>query len=213
MERDYKMIKYSIGFAKKSVRSSQRVLRQIGNLFLPNMIKAHKQLEIKGSVWSMLAYQKLKITGKGKVTIGKSCAFGAPLGGYYHKGLIELQSRYADSKIVIGDNVATNNNLFICCKERIVVGDDCLIGHNVVLMDFDGHPIDPTMRRKSDGLFETITIGKNVWIGNNVTILRGTQIGDNSVVATGAVVKGKFPSNVIIGGVPARVIRDIQTKA
>ena len=59
------------------------------------------------------------------------------------------------------------------------------------------------MRRNSDGLVEPITIGKNVWFGNNVMILRGTQIGDHPIVAAGAVVKGKFGSNVIIGGVPS----------
>lgn len=85
------MIKYSIRFAKKSVRFSQKVLRQIFNLFLPNIRKAYKQLTVNGSIWEMSVWQKLKVTGKGKVTIGKSCAFGCELGGYYHNGLIELQ--------------------------------------------------------------------------------------------------------------------------
>ena len=54
-----------------------------------------------------------------------------------------------------------------------------------------------------------VKIADDVWIGNNVTILKGTEIGEHSVVAAGAVVSGKFPSNVVLGGVPAKVIRKI----
>lgn len=203
------MIERFFRLVKKIMIFWINVLRQIKNLFLPNVRKSHRHLKIKGSAWEMLAYQKIKVTGKGNVSVGRSCAFGYPLGGYYYSGIVELQARYVKSEIIIGDNVATNNNLSIVCIEKIIIGDNCLIGHNVELIDCDGHPIDPFMRRASDGLVEPITIGKNVWIGNNVTILRGTQIGDNSVVATGAVVKGKFESNTIIGGVPAKVIRNI----
>lgn len=53
-------------------------------------------------------------------------------------------------------------------------------------------------------------IGKNVWIGNNVTILKNSEVGDNTIIAAGAVVSGKFPANVIIGGVPAKTIKVLQ---
>lgn len=56
-----------------------------------------------------------------------------------------------------------------------------------------------------------VTLADNVWIGDRVTILKGTSIGENSVVAAGAVVSGEFPANVVIGGVPARVIREIDS--
>nr|WP_288788550.1 DapH/DapD/GlmU-related protein [uncultured Fibrobacter sp.] len=54
-----------------------------------------------------------------------------------------------------------------------------------------------------------VKIGNRVWIGNNATILKGTEIGENSVVAAGAVVSGKFPANVILGGVPAKIIGEV----
>ena len=54
-----------------------------------------------------------------------------------------------------------------------------------------------------------VKIGKNVWIGNNVTILKNSEIGDNSIVAAGAIVNKEFPPNVIIGGVPAKIIKTL----
>jgi len=172
------------------------------NLYMPNIRKIMGKrlifnMKILGNERTA-SYQRVKITGRGIVKMGKGCSFGVPLGGYFYKGQIELQPRYQESTIEIGDRVATNNNIFICSKKMISIGDDCLIGHNVEFCDFDGHQIAPSLRRNGDGLVEPIIIGKNVWFGNNVMVLRGTQIGDNSIVAAGAVVKGKFGSNVII---------------
>ena len=58
----------------------------------------------------------------------------------------------------------------------------------------------------------SIIIGRNVWIGNNVTILKNSEIGENTIVATGAVVSGKFGANLIVGGVPAKIIKSIDSK-
>ena len=88
------------------------------------------------------------------------------------------------------------------------MGDNTLIGQYVTIMDFEAHGIDPNKRRQL-GEIGKIRIGKNVWIGNNVTILKNTFIGDNSVVAAGAVVSGVFPSDVVIGGIPAKIIKYI----
>jgi acetyltransferase-like isoleucine patch superfamily enzyme len=97
----------------------------------------------------------------------------------------------------------------LCSANYIEIGDDTLIGQYVTIMDHEAHGIDPDKRRQIGGIGQVI-IGKNVWLGNNVTILKNTEIGDNSIVATGAVVSGKFPTNVIIGGVPAKIIKAIK---
>lgn len=109
---------------------------------------------------------------------------------------------------MIGDRVHTNNNVFICAANKITIGDFTRIGQNVTMMDFEAHGIDPLLRSKI-GTVDTIVIGENVWIGNNVTILKNTEIGKNTIVATGAVVSGVFPENVIIGGVPAKIIKNL----
>jgi len=153
--------------------------------------------------------QKTILTGEGKIEIGNNCVFGYKLGGFHRNGCIELQPRYENAIIKIGNNVATNNNIFICAANRIEIGDDVLIGQNVTFMDFEAHGIHPNKRREIGEIGEII-IGANVWFGNNVIILKDTHIGKNSIVAAGAVVKGKFPDNVVIGGVPGRIIKKLE---
>jgi len=152
--------------------------------------------------------QKTITTGMGTVSIGKRCAFGFKPGGYYYSGLIELQPRYENAKIVIGNQVNTNNNLFICAANSVEIGDFTLIGEGVCIMDHEAHGIEPDKRRCL-GKISSVKIGENVWIGNRVTILKNTEIGDNSIIAAGAVVSGQFSNNVIIGGIPARIIKHI----
>lgn len=155
-----------------------------------------------------LCHQHTKITGVGKVIIGHKCVFGYKLGGFHRGGSVEIQSRYKDSKVVIGNNVATNNNVFICSANIIEIGDNSLIGQNVTIMDFEAHGMEPDKRRQI-GKIGYVKLYNNIWIGNNVTILKNSEIGENSIIAAGAVVSGKFPANVIIGGVPAKVIKTI----
>lgn len=152
--------------------------------------------------------QRLRFTGAGEISIGLNCILGYKLGGRFYGAGIELQSRYKNSRINIGNNVSINNNLYACSADCIEIGDDTLIGENVTLIDHDAHHIDPN-RRLELGTIGKITIGKNVWIGNNVSILKNTVIGDNTIVAAGSIVSGTFGSNVIIGGVPAKFIKNI----
>jgi len=152
--------------------------------------------------------QKTLLTGLGHIHIGDKCTLGYKPGGFHRGGSIELQARYKKSNIKIGNKVATNNNIFICAANVIEIGDNTLIGQNVTIMDFEAHGLDPT-KRNEIGEIGDVVLGGNIWIGNNVTILKNTKIGANSIVAAGAVVSGKFPSNVVIGGIPAKIIKDI----
>jgi len=153
--------------------------------------------------------QLVKYSGKGKVFIGKNCSFGYKLGGFYKYGYIEFQSRYKNAIIKIGNNVAMNNNICVCAANKIEIGNDTLIGQFVTIMDFDAHGISPNKRKKI-GVIGEVIIGENVWIGNNVVILKNSKIGNNSIVAAGAVVAGSFSENIIIGGVPAIIIKSIE---
>jgi acetyltransferase-like isoleucine patch superfamily enzyme len=146
--------------------------------------------------------------GQGIVKIGKKCSFGYKLGGFHRGGSIEIQARYKNSVIKLGDNIAANNNICICAANYIEIGNDTLIGQYVTIMDHEAHGIDPRRRREIGELGKVI-VGKNVWIGSNVVVLKNSEIGDNSIIAAGAVVSGKFPENVIIGGVPAKIIKRI----
>ncbi|NNU77666.1 hypothetical protein LOR37_05125 [Clostridium estertheticum] len=90
----------------------------------------------------------------------------------------------------------------------ITIGDGVLIGHNVVLATLN-HDIDP--RKRSTMHSAPIVIGKNVWIGAKATVVPNVTIGDGAVIAAGAVVTKDVPANVIVGGVPAKIIKKIET--
>lgn len=181
-------------------------LKLFFNFIYPNRISLlRKKIKYKKLP---LFYQYTICEGQGLVSFGEKCSFGYKLGGFHRGGSIELQARYSNSKIEIGNHISTNNNIFICAANYIEIGDNTLIGQNVVIMDHEAHGIEPDKRRQL-GEIGKVIISSNVWIGNNVTVLKNSEIGKNSIVATGAVVAGKFPENVIIGGVPARIIKSI----
>ncbi|NLI92069.1 MAG: acyltransferase [Peptococcaceae bacterium] len=153
--------------------------------------------------------QRTVITGRGSISIGDRTSFGYVLGGYFHKGFCELQPRYEKAKIIIGNDVATNNNLLICCADEVIIEDNTLIGEGVMMIDHNAHGIHPDERRTNIGTVAPIYVGENVWIGSRVIILPGTKIGNNSIVGAGSVIKGEFPANVMISGNPGKVIRSI----
>ena len=95
-------------------------------------------------------------------------------------------------------------------KKRIRIGDNCVIAAGVNIIDSNGHVVNSSNRTIGRDNPVEITIGNNVWIGMNCTILKGSVIGDNCVIAAGSVVKGSFPENCIIQGNPAEKINDIE---
>lgn len=111
-----------------------------------------------------------------------------------------------------GKNITIGKNVFInacCCFQDqggITIGDGALIGHKVVLATLN-HGLSPDGRHTNYPA--PIVIGKNVWIGSNATVLQGVTIGDNAVIAAGAVVTKDVPENAVMGGVPAKIIKTI----
>lgn len=108
--------------------------------------------------------------------------------------------------ITVGDHVFINSGCRFQDQGGIYIGDEALIGHNVVLATLD-HDISPDRRHILHPA--PIRIGKRVWIGAGAVITKGVTIGDQAVIAAGAVVTRDVPRDVIAGGVPAKVIREI----
>ena len=108
--------------------------------------------------------------------------------------------------IQIGKNVFINHPCSFLDMGGIIIEDDVLIGPKVNLIT-ENHPLDPVNRRAL--VSKPIVIKRNAWIGAAATILPGVTVGENSVVAAGAVVTADVPVNTIIGGVPAKFIRNI----
>ncbi|MGL9730996.1 sugar O-acetyltransferase [Enterococcus sp. DIV0756] len=112
------------------------------------------------------------------------------------------------SNIHVGEDFLTNYNVTILDIAQVTIGDYCMIGPNTLISTV-GHPLAGENRRKKWAEASPITIGDDVWIGGNCTILPGVSIGNNVVIAAGAVVTKDIESNCIAGGVPAKIIRKI----
>jgi acetyltransferase-like isoleucine patch superfamily enzyme len=109
--------------------------------------------------------------------------------------------------LTIGKNVFINSGCHFQDQGGITLGDGVLIGHNVVMATLN-HDIAPEKRSMTHPA--PIVIGKNVWIGSSATVVSGVTVGDNAIIAAGAVVTKDVPPNTIVGGVPAKVIKEIQ---
>ena len=116
------------------------------------------------------------------------------------------------------------NGALIMAEERIEIGSHCLISWNVGIADSDFHPLDPAQRRHDAEALAPffrdratrpkvrtapVLIRDNVWIGMNAVILKGVEIGENSVVAAGSVVTKSVPPNVVVAGNPAAVVSQL----
>ena len=108
--------------------------------------------------------------------------------------------------IAIGKNVFINHACSFLDMGGITIEDEVLIGPKVNLIT-ENHPIDPSDRRAL--ITKPILIKKRAWIGAGVTILPGVIVGENSIIAAGAVVSKDVPDNVIVGGIPAKIIKSI----
>ena len=107
----------------------------------------------------------------------------------------------------IGKNVFINHDCSFLDLGGITIEDDVQIGPKASLIT-ENHPLDPSTRKSLD--LKSILIKRNAWIGAGAIILPGITIGENSVVAAGAVVNKDVPANTVVGGVPAKVIRVIE---
>lgn len=106
----------------------------------------------------------------------------------------------------IGKNVFINFDCTFLDLGGITIEDNVLIAPKVSLLS-EGHPLEPENRHAL--IPKPIHIKKNAWIGAGATILQGVTIGENAVVASGAVVSKDVPDNVIVGGIPAKIIKAI----
>ena len=146
------------------------------------------------------------------ITIGNHCLFDS---AKYHNlvGLTNsciISTVLKAAKLEIGNFVGFSG-VRIGCHDHIEIGNNSLIGGNVLITDSDWHPLNPDIRHESGDAIKTqpVIIGENVFIGANSIILKGAIIGDNSVIGAGSVVSGIIPPNVIAAGNPCKVIKSL----
>ncbi len=184
-----------------------RILRKFVRTMRVRFYKSISTAKVKGKFRSIAP---VLCEGRGCIVVGEGTAFGFIEDADFWTSYVFLNPRNKDSKISIGKDCQICNH-FTAVSEGpgIEIGDKVLVGTAVTVMDSDFHDISPEKRIGGTPKTGKVVIADNVWIGDRVTILKGSTIGRNSVVAAGAVVSGEFPANVVIGGVPAKVIREI----
>lgn len=154
----------------------------------------------------MYRYPNLVI-GYGAVIVGRFVVSGNG------SILIEKNSRLINTVLTvegvlrIGENCFLNGTSIVAIKS-VVIGNDCLLS-DAYITDSDFHNIEPELRHAppTDKAIRPISIGRNVWIGDRGVVLKGSEIGDDSVVGSNTVIRGCIPARVVCVGNPGQIVK------
>lgn len=210
---------------KLFVKKHSDFLSRIYYIFMNNRVKGgrgnvitKKNIFIRGLRMNFVGKDNEVILGGVKPS--SLCDCHIEIHGSGHKVVVEGGVGAKDLKIYCADKgcnvhvkedtqISGKTELAVMEGTKIEVGRDCLFSANITLRAGDSHRVIDAETGVRLNKSKDITIGDHVWIGNTVIITKGTQIGSNSVVATGSVVTGKtFPDNSAIGGNPAKVVKE-----
>jgi len=148
------------------------------------------------------------VTGKGRITLGSNVYISGLLNVGFHHRFPE------EPELCIGDGTFIGHGAGFNMARGIRIGNHCLIASFVTIMDNDGHPIEAERRRRGEKIDEhqaaCVIIGDDVWIGTGAIILKGVSIGDRAIVGARAVVTKSVPSDAVVAGNPARLVKQLQ---
>lgn len=178
-------------------RLYKKIGTQVLNHSLRGKMKSHKGIIIRPHELKGLQYISV---GKGSIIAER-----AIITAYDHRDCILY-----NPEIIIGDNCCIGENVHISAIDLIKIGNNVLTGRYVYISDnnhgsfkdLDIPPINRPLYSKGP-----VIIGDNVWIGERVCILSGINIGDNAIIAANSVVTHDVPANSVVGGIPARIIK------
>lgn len=158
-----------------------------------------------------------KILGTSAITVGK----GAYINRYaWVEAVHTFGGQIFSPQILIGSGFAASDRLHISAINRVEIGDNCLFGSGVYVGDHNhgsykgeqnSSPNEPPVRRKLIS-FGSVTIGSNVWLGDNVVVIGAVSIGNGVVIGANSVVTKDVPANVIAAGAPLRILKVFNPK-
>ncbi len=145
----------------------------------------------------------LNATGRKGIILGNNVGIGA-----YSRLIVATSFNYIGERISIGDNVGIGEFAYLGGAGGLHIGNDCIIGQYFSCHPENHNYNDTDSPIRLQGVTRKgIYVGNNCWIGSKVTILDGVTIGEGCIIAAGAVVTKSFPANIVIGGVPAKMLK------
>lgn len=165
-------------------------MSRLGSIIQSFRIWKYKVLSKNKSVdGNPILHQPAQINGRGVIRFRESVHIGVINSPQFFNTYAYIEARKEGSEIIFGNNVAINNNFCAIANESsITIGENTTIGLNCSIYNCNFHSLDPDKRRLETGASEAVIIGKNVFIGNNVSIWKGVTISDNAVIPAGSTV-------------------------
>jgi maltose O-acetyltransferase len=153
----------------------------------------------------------LLINNNGILVLGNNVQFGYGTSPLFHSNYSQISVKSINGRVSIGDNTLINNGFQISSESDfgVEIGANCLIGTNFQCADSDFHSLNPLERKSGIPKMAGVFIGENVFIGSDVSVLKGTRIGKDCVVAAGSICNKIYPDGSIIAGIPAKEIGSV----
>jgi acetyltransferase-like isoleucine patch superfamily enzyme len=140
---------------------------------------------------------ELQIGKRGKLKFGRFVWVGDGSKIRCHEGVVE-----------IGEKTVMGQDCTISAYQSVRIGEQCVIADRAMFIDFDHGIVEVERPIRRQGIYKRdVRVGANVWVGYGACFLRGTTVGDNSVIGTNTVVTRDVPANAVVAGAPAKIVR------
>ena len=140
---------------------------------------------------------ELQVGKRGTLRFGRFVWVGDGTKIRCHEGVVEI-----GAKTVMGQECT------ISAYQNVRIGEQCVIADRAMFIDFDHGIVEVERPIRQQGIYKRdVRVGANVWVGYGACFLRGTTVGDNSVIGTNTIVTRDIPANAVVAGAPARIVR------